>query len=610
MSAKDYYARNVEQLTKIVEKLKRQSNLISMSRLSVAIIAVVLIVYIFKHNTPWLWACFSASILLLLFLIKLSSKIKERKTYKEELLKINQNETKALSRDFSPFEHGKEFSDPNHSFSYDLDLFGEKSIFQMLNRTCTLQGKDFLAKILTELDTDKESIVKRQEAIIELKDKIEWRQSFHAIGQLTSESLGDKKRIDSWLKIDNKFFGRKSYSIALWLIPVLTIISWVMGFFGAISFIVPIAFSSIQFVLTLLNIRHINLHHGLVHKSLKTLRKYHSLIKLIENEGFNSDLLNTIKRQTFHKDIKPSNSFSKLIRHVNGLDNRTNILLAFVLNCLFLSDINYVYRIEKWIQEFRSTYPFWINAVARFDALSSLACFMYNNPGYAIPEVSDSDGFVLNITDGGHPLLGEKELVTNNVIQNNELNLFLITGANMAGKSTFLRMTGINLILAMSGTCVCATRFRFTPVKLYTSMRTNDSLQTQTSFFFAELKRLKFIVEKLKSEKKTYILLDEILKGTNSKDQHTGSARLIENIISLDGFGMIATHDVELTTLETIHNTHIKNIAFEIEMEKDKMIFDYKYKDGVCTNMNATILMEQMNIFQKEKRLQSDEASS
>jgi DNA mismatch repair ATPase MutS len=256
-----------------------------------------------------------------------------------------------------------------------------------------------------------------------------------------------------------------------------------------------------------------------------------------------------------------------------------------------------MYNIGKWTREFKDVFPIWVASIARFDALASLSCFMYNNPKYVLPVLMKSEAFLLEMKEGGHPLLSESELVTNDIRHSKDLSLFLITGANMAGKSTFLRTVGVNLVLAMAGTCVCAREFVFTPMNLYTSMRGNDSLQKGTSFFFAELKRLQYIVEQLRKGGKSYILLDEILKGTNSKDQHTGSSRLIENIIRLNGVGMIATHDLELTKLSLSYPDKLKNIAFEIEMEKDKMIFDYRYKEGVCKNMNATILMEQMSIF-------------
>ncbi len=596
-SPESFYESRVKELEIIIAQLERKGRLISFLRLACALIVILIIVYLFKGHNIALWAGLLASVSLFIVLVKHSAKNSEEINYNKELLTVNQNEIRALSGDYSVFDPGIEFIDPSHSFSLDLDLFGEYSIFRVFNRTCTIQGKEILAESIAKPVPDKDIIIERQKAIAELRDKISWRQHFQALGQLTKESKTDREQIDSWLKIRPRFFRKRFYVAMVKVLPVITIALLGLNIAGMITMGLPLLFITGQLTLTFINLKYVNNRQLLIHKHIDVLKKYYKLIESVEVEEFKSTVILAIKNSIFPNNTKPSQSFAKLIKLVEAIDNRMNFLLFIFLNGLLLWDIRYMLKIEKWTDEFKHVFPKWIKAIGQLDALSSLAGFMYNNPEYAIPEISDSETFILDIDDGGHPLIDKKELVTNSLKQDETSSIFLVTGANMAGKSTFLRMIGVNLVLAMSGTCVCARRFKFSPVELYTSMRTNDSLQKHASFFYSELKRLKFIVDKLKENKRCYILLDEILKGTNSNDQHSGSAKLIESLIRLKGTGMIATHDVELTKLTEKYPDKIKNIAFEFTVEDNRMIFNYKCIEGVCQNMNATLLMKQMDIF-------------
>lgn len=597
LSPSDYYNSQLDELDIEIGSIKRKIRLVSIFRLFSIVAAVTFFVFLNRTGNIFYLILAIASIGAFLSLIKIFLNLKDSRRYKEELVKINKNELKALKCDYSEFESGEELITPEHPFAFDLDIFGEESIFQMLNRTSSHAGKHALAEMLATPCQDKGVIAENQGSIIELCENIEWRQQFQAVGQLEKDTAEDRLAIDHWLNMEGRFYGKKVYSILAIALPFITILSWIFYGFSLIPAIFPLILSLTQLLITIINIGYVNKRQNIIHKQIKTLKKFHKLINIIENKEFESNKLIAIRNQTFLKGVKPSESFKKLIKYVDALDNRMNVIVGFILNSLLMWDINYMIRIERWTDEFKSIFPKWVSTIAQFDAFSSLSCFMYNNPEYVIPKISESNKFLLVMKEGGHPLLAKEDMVTNDLYQDEYFNLFLVTGANMAGKSTFLRTVGLNLILAMSGTCVCAKEFVFTPVQLYTSMRTNDSLQKQTSFFFAELKKLKFVVDELKKGKSTYILLDEILKGTNSKDQHTGSMRLIENIVALNGVGIVATHDIELTNIAKVYPDKIRNIAFEIEMENDQMIFDYKYKDGVCKNMNATLLMEQMNIF-------------
>lgn len=592
-----FYNAQLDGLSVEIRKIKRRIRLVSLFRLFSTVVAVTFFVFFSRTGNGFYLIPAIASTIAFLSLIKLFFNLKDVRRYKEELVKVNENELKALNGDYSEFESGKEFITPGHPFAFDLDIFGEGSIFQMLNRTSSHVGKHTLAEMLAQPSQDREAIAETQSALIELCKNSAWRQQFQAVGQLEKDTAEDRKTIEHWLNRNGRIYGKRAYSILAMALPIVTIPSWILYGFSLIAAFFPLTLSLTQLIITAIHVGYVNNRQAIIHKQINVLKKFHRLMGIIESKAFSSNKLAAIRSQNFLMGVKPSESFKKLIRYVDALDNRMNIIVGLILNSLLMWDINYMIKIEKWTSEFKSVFPKWVSAIAQFDALSSLSCFMYNHPEYSVPKINDSSKFLLLMKEGGHPLLAKENRVTNDLYQNEHLNLFLVTGANMAGKSTFLRTVGVNLILAMSGTCVCAKEFVFTPVQLYTSMRTNDSLQKQTSFFFAELKKLQVIVSELKKSKNLYLLLDEILKGTNSKDQHMGARRLIETIIRHNGMGIVATHDIELTNSVHTYPEQIKNIAFEIEMEEDQMIFNYTYKDGVCKNMNANLLMEQMSIF-------------
>jgi DNA mismatch repair ATPase MutS len=264
------------------------------------------------------------------------------------------------------------------------------------------------------------------------------------------------------------------------------------------------------------------------------------------------------------------------------------------LNGIFLWDILQMLRLENWQKKNREKAGDWFDVIAETDALNSLANYYFNNDEYIFPEINDGE-FSVKAVNLGHPLINKSQLVGNDVdIRKGEF--IIVTGANMAGKSTYLRTVGVNLVLAMAGAPVCAGSYIFRPIRLFTSIRTSDSLTDNESYFYAELKRLKRIIDEIKSGKEVFIILDEILKGTNSKDKHSGSEALLKQLIQYKATGIIATHDVALGILEKTFPENIKNLCFEVDITSDKLTFDYKLRPGVSRNMNATILMRQMGI--------------
>jgi DNA mismatch repair ATPase MutS len=281
---------------------------------------------------------------------------------------------------------------------------------------------------------------------------------------------------------------------------------------------------------------------------------------------------------------------------VGQLNARLNFLTAVFVNSLFLYDLRCVYRLEKWKADNGSRLPKWLEAISQAEILSSVANFAYNHPHCQFPSIHQE--YAIRAENIGHPLLDPEECITNSVTIGPAPSVLIITGANMAGKSTFLRSLGVNVVLALAGSPVYATSFRCPVIPLRSGMRTADSLKDHESYFYAELNRLKSIMDELREGQPLFILLDEILKGTNSTDKQKGSIALVRQLLEHPCLGIVATHDLALGALSEQHSS-VHNFCFEASIENDQLSFDYKLKPGLAQNMNATFLMKKMGIIKE-----------
>jgi len=323
-----------------------------------------------------------------------------------------------------------------------------------------------------------------------------------------------------------------------------------------------------------------------------TFKQYSLLLNQIENEVFSSERLKEKQLQITSEGKKASVIFNEFSKMLDALDSRNNLLFAILGNGFLLWDIKQSYRIEQWIQKYNSKVEDWFDVISFFDAYNSLGNFGFNHPDYVFPEIIKSE-IAIKTENLGHPLLNKEKRVDNNIAINHQ-QFFIVTGANMAGKSTFLRTVSLHIVMANMGLPICATKSIYSPVKLITSMRTSDSLTDDSSYFFSELTRLKFIVEAIQEEP-YFIILDEILKGTNSTDKAIGSRKFVQKLVNSKATGIIATHDLSLCEIEN-ELTAIKNYYFDAEIIDDELYFDYTFKEGVCKNMNASFLLKKMEI--------------
>ncbi|WP_417290569.1 MutS-related protein [Corallibacter sp.] len=529
-----------------------------------------------------------AGIASFIYLLSKYTDVKYKRDISKALVKLNQEELAIASGDFHSRPTGNEFQDPKHFYSLDIDLFGKGSFFQFINRTRIFEGTHKLANALKANNISE--IPQRQQAIKELANKPEWRQMFSAVASLIHVEVSTKT-VTNWLQTYKVFLP----NVMRWfpiLFRVITLILLGLTIFKIIGFSFIGYWLLIGLGITGIYLKKINQLASKTDKVKDTFRQYASLLNSIESEGFTTDLLLEKQKEIQSYKEKASHIFSKFSKHLDALDNRNNLISAIFGNGLFLTDIKNSYNVEQWIVAYKQTVAKWFEVVTFFDAYNSLGNFAFNHPEYVFPDIVDKQ-ITIQSTALGHPLLDATKRVDSD-LEINHQEFFIITGANMAGKSTFLRTVSLHIVMANVGLPVCATKSSYQPIKLITSMRTSDSLTDDSSYFFSELTRLKFIVDAIQDES-YFIILDEILKGTNSTDKAIGSKKFVEKLVASHATGIIATHDLSLCDIEA-ELEPVKNYYFDAQIVNDELFFDYKLKKGICQNMNASFLLKKMEI--------------
>lgn len=527
-------------------------------------------------------------IILFAYLINRHTNLQYKNNLNKALLEINNTEIKVLKRDYFSLQSGAKFMDSTHPFSYDIDLFGKGSFFQYCNRTVTNEGEQEFVKRLTNNDIS--IIVERQNAIKELSQKPKWRQQFSALASLVKVEH-PAKEIINWMHNYKSVFPK----FIAFLPTIFSVVSMVLIALVGMQIIAEQILLLWFFVgLGISGAYHkkVNELYSDASNAKDTFKQYHKLLNEIETASFTSQILKEKQEEIQTELEKASTIFAKFSKVLNAFDQRNNLIVAVFGNAFLLRDLQQVYNVEKWIHTYRDKVENWFNVIAFFDAQNSLSNFAYNHPRYIFPKIHKNKK-VITSKKLGHPLLKESQRVDNDFSIENQ-QFFIITGANMAGKSTFLRTVSLAIVMGNMGLPVCAEEFKYAPIKLITSMRTSDSLADNESYFFSELKRLKFIVDEIKTEE-YFIILDEILKGTNSTDKAIGSRKFVQKLVSSKSTGIIATHDLSLCEIEN-DLPQVKNYYFDAEIINDELYFDYKLKEGICKNMNASFLLKKMEI--------------
>lgn len=576
------------QLVRIIRKY----NAISFLRLVAVVLFLAAMFYLIRTEETYLGIIGVSFLVAFIVLMRIHTKISNEKKLKEALIGINQDEIDYLKRERIPFEAGSEFNDFQHPYAYDLDVFGEHSLFQNLNRTSTFAGKKTLADQLVRLLPNQE-IVANQEAVRELSQKLDWRQDFMAAAKISNDTKASYETLMRW---------RKSASVPISkAMVVLSSVSPVI--FGLL--LVAYWMASMPVLLSILTFQFI-FHLALMGRFFKRIKgeineaenidkiivQYSLLVRKIENESFASDRLKDLQKQLIAGNQSASTHLKQLSVLFSRMDSIGNFVSTLLFNGTFLFHLHTLKALIDWKKQHAGNLEKWLGVIGEFEMLDSLANFYYNNPKFVFPELNTDHRIAFS--NLSHPLLYEKSRVGNDV--GFERHPFVIlTGSNMSGKSTFLRSLGINMVLTGIGSAVCADKADVHPLPVLVSMRLSDSLSDSESYFYAEIKRLKQIMDGLE-DNRAFVLLDEILRGTNSDDKRSGTIEVVKKMIANKAIGAIATHDIEVCLTTDEYPDQLTNKCFEVEIIDNDLHFDYKLREGICRNKSATFLMEKMGV--------------
>lgn len=528
-------------------------------------------------------------------LVRKQNQFEKRRNYFRDLAKIYTNELNSLDRKDTIYPDGSEWSDDLHPYTSDLDIFGKGSLFELMNRCATRNGNVKLAEWLKKA-APVELIRDRQLAVKELSSIKSWKYNFQAV--LLFSNKADQDYAQNLFQFMNTANGTnavwfRSYIRWIpWLFLVTAILSWYISFF--LLLLISLG------IVNLLFMQHFSARvmraDSLIGKMSRILDRFSEALSAIKQQTWRSGLLQELSAGIHNEEKR---KLPEQIKRLSVLINNLNFGLSTigpVLNFIMVWNVRQLFAIDDWKRENKINMELAFDMIASFEAIISLSSLNSNYPRWTFPAINEQENYTLNAKAIGHPLISSGLRVENDFTLTNDLKIDIITGSNMAGKSTFLRTLGINIVLALSGAPVCAAKMELSPMLVFSYMRIRDSLNESTSTFKAELDRLQALLRILDSAEKVYFLIDEMLRGTNSVDRYLGSRAVIERLISQKAVGIIATHDLQIADLEEKYPDYIRNFHFDIQVEGEEMKFDYKLKSGECKTFNAQMLLKRLGI--------------
>ncbi len=592
-----YYKERIKEINILIAELQRKDNIFNTFRLiSFILFLVVLSISLGNGKVTG----FVISGILLLVFVRIVFMHSNNQAMLDKVLtrkKILENEIDCLKMKSNTYYSGNSFHTPDHDFSFDMDLFGKNSIFQYINRSATGVGNKALAGWLSD-EYPPDEILKRQQAVKELARNKEWCEDLRV--ELYKSHIEDFKK-EHLPEISKTISPKKN--LKLWInisygLMLLTILTIALFSVSSILLLIPLFLNSL-----------LNFRFGKFTKTIRaqlegrenTLRDYNKVLTAYEEKEFQSDYLQNLRKELSQDNMNATLAIARLQNLSQKLDYSLGMLTGLVLNIFLLWDIVLCRKVSIWFENFAEKTSKWFMVVGQLEALISLANLQNNHPDWSYPEFQ-KDGFNLEGKNLGHPLIPESERVCNDFSLEKESWINIITGSNMAGKSTFLRTVGVNIILAKAGAVVCAEKLVLSHFRIMTYLTITDSITENTSTFYREILRLRKILETARKDNNILLLLDEMLRGTNSADKSRGSIAIVRELIHLKVPSIVATHNLELAEMQKDFPNHITNYFFDISIENDStMKFDYKLKPGICKTFNASLLLKKIGIDVDEK---------
>lgn len=577
-----FYKNKLNSLSKEVNKYNNINKYTAVGKLASFIFAVGLFIF-WYFNSIFNILFLTIPFLVYIFLIIFGQKYIDLYTKNKNLYELISDEISFLNKNYDVFRPNIHFIEYTHNYAYDLDIFEKGALYHSINRCTTADGEELLQQLLLNPKRSNEDIIKMQDSV---KEMMPLREVSHNISSI---SYKNPVSLDNFIKTVSRDITppKKIAVIYVYISASATILSFIAYGFGLIPSFIPLGLFIYQFTTASLFAKKTNDEYSKLNKANNAAKIYLLISETIKDNNFQSEMLKSIK-----DDMCAVSSKVKELQKINSeFDQRNSGLYYLISNGLFLRDIILSYKINKWIKENIYNIPVWNKAAAYIDVINSISVFGYNNSDFIFPVINSST--IIKAENMSHPLIDSLKRVGNNIEINKTHKFLIITGANMAGKSTFIRSIGVNLILASMGAPVCASSFEFSSVDIFSSMRTSDKLMDSSSYFHAELQRLKLLKEKAEKSEKMLVLLDEILKGTNSQDKLQGSKLVLLKFIKLNITGILATHDTALGSLSEEYIENFENYFFDFDVDEiGEMHFDYKLKKGVSNNMNASILLK------------------
>ncbi|NGM66474.1 MutS-related protein [Sphingobacterium sp. SGR-19] len=591
------YQERIQRTEEEIQRLHKSINQNSFARLFVIIGGGALLFYLVQQeNLLLLLLAVLTIVFVFAFLIRRQSKLEKQHAEAEAFLKVNENEITLRDTRQTLYSDGANFEDGRHPYTSDLDIFGQFSLFSLVNRCATALGIVKLANWLKHAST-KQEIEDRQRAIAEIAEDLDWSQNFQSrLLFNVHQKIEVKTFLLRYFEGSSLAFGNAFMRLYVPAAPFILLAGVLFSLFVTPIWTGLLLLGLIHLFWTLGLAGKVGLFSSRIDKVGQILAAYAEGLTLIETKVFVATENQRLQQQLGVEGMPLSGAFRELSKLINNLDARNNMLMGAILNIILLWDFKYVMKIVQWKSKYEADILEAFDAIAEFEALNSLAILKRNHPSWTTPELlsSTADDKILAV-EIAHPLIPASQSVANDY-SNEHHRIALITGSNMAGKSTFLRTIGINAVLAYAGAVTCAATFKLPIYNIISYMRIRDSLNESTSTFKAELDRMKFILDTVKQDRDSFFLIDEMLRGTNSVDKYLGSRAIIRKLNAMEGKGMVATHDLQLASLEEENVGDVQNYHFDIRVEEGEMLFDYKLKHGRCTIFNASLLLKGIGI--------------